>query len=284
MNRDWLLEDKLNIADCIIKLLGEHPGIRAAQIQEMLHARGITCTKQSVYKELRKLIASGIALKNGEVVQLQLRWVLAMAQYYEELSQRQIEYVMSPSVILEGGRKASWRFNSLIKLNEFWNQVSLSLLKHTKSAVHLSYNPHPWFYLVQPKQETQFLELMRKLNAHSYKIIGNNLFLDRWMQRFFSPDFMTWSYGESAYHAKESVYLTVVENYMVEIKLGKEAVEAIDGYFRSVNRQSEIGSREIFNLFQRPLSARLSLELNAQKANRHRRAFQRYFGVIFGAV
>jgi hypothetical protein len=268
-----------SVSDAIIAALGRTVGMNASELLPALQLQGVSCTKQAVYKELRKLVNAGIVLKYGQRVQLHLRWLLSMVDYYDKLSKRQIEQGLNLSSMLPDGSKSVWRFSNLLMLNDFWTQISLALLKITEAKIHLSWNPHPWFYLLQPRQELEFTRLLRTLNAHSYKIIGNDRFLDKWSEKFFLPDCMTWSYGESPFHKQfQGTYFTVINEYVVEIILSKKAKDEIDSIFSQVKSLTEM-EPNVFALFQRRLNVRLKVERNPTKALRYSRAFERYFGV-----
>lgn len=273
-----LFEGKEKLDERIVRLLGELPKANAVNLQASLKAQGAMVTIQAIYKELKILRHSGIIVKTGTYYRLSFSWILHLTDFANKLRVTYLRDAKNTSLLPTAGGKNVWRFQSLLQLNEFWSHILLLLVEHSPQKKLLGWNPHPWFHLVQTKQEERYITSLKLAHGTLHLILGGNTFLDRWVERFFDKNVVHHSFGKSVFQKLRSMYINVIDEYVLTVKLDDNTATAIDEFYGEVKRQEDLNSAVIINIFHSRARAVLRLEHNPSKAEKIRRKFEAFFG------
>lgn len=275
------LEGREKLGEHIIRLLGEHPKSSVEDMRASLRAKGIIVTIQAIYKELRILRKSGIIVKTGKHYRLAFAWILHLADFAERLRTTYLRDAENTSLLPPAGKKNVWRFQSLLQLNEFWSHILLLLVERSSQKKLLGWNPHPWFHLVQTKQEERYITSLKLTRGTLYLILGGKTFLDRWAEHFFDKSVVRYSFGKSTFHPLRSLYINVIDEYVLTVKLDKNTTVAIDEFYEEVNKHEDLDSAVIMDIFHSNARATLQLEHSPLKARKLRKKFSNFFGERF---
>lgn len=263
------LEDKL-----IRHLAGSH-----AASAEALRARFSSYSIQAVYKALRKLQRQGVVVKNKFAYSLRLPWVLDMVTLGEQLN----DYSTSPKDLINSfaqAPKTTWRFTSLLKLNDFWSQVLLALLQHSRSRTIYAWDPHTWFHLVQTAQEAQFIRSIKLAKSKLVLLVGSNSFLDRWAKQFWLPQVVESHFSIRHFASQQSTYINVIDDYVLTVKLADEATAKINNIYSNTTSMETLKLPEVIRFFSEPHRGAVYLEKNLTKAFAFTKKMQRIFGPL----
>ena len=118
------LPDPDTLKTKIILLFMERPLWRALSIHQKLPAYSL----QAVYKELRGLCEQGIVQKVRQDYSINSVWVLQLQVLASKMAKTC--FGASSSVpVLEPQGSASWKFNNLLDMNDFWGHMVLHLMR-----------------------------------------------------------------------------------------------------------------------------------------------------------
>lgn len=265
----------------LILLFKKFPVMTVGEAFEQLHKTGCKCTLQAVYKEFRSLVADNSVQKIGKAYMLNASWVLQLQKFSNQLVKSVFGEHAGPFLLASQGKKQVWTFNSLLELNDFWAHLDLYLVKISENKNVLAWNPHLWFFLFHVKAEEKFLRSLKMLGGQFCVIVGGNNFLNRMVVDFYHRNDVVYSYNPEPFRTKMDVYLNVVGDYVVSVKLAKNVHQKMDDLYRSTKSITTISIPDITELFMREGQSKLTLEYNPKKADQIRRKFSRHFGEDF---
>lgn len=221
---------------------------------EALRTRFPGYSIQAVYKALRKLQSKGIVVKNRFAYSLRLPWVLDMVTLGEQLD----SYAVHPQNLFDSlaqVRKTTWKFTSLLKLNDFWSQLLLLLLQHSHSRTIYAWDPHTWFHLVQTAQEAQFIRSLKVARSRLVLLVGGSGFLDRWAQQFWLPGVVEHHFSPQYFTKQKDAYINVIDDYVLTVKLVAEASQKIHDIYTSATSMDTLNLPEVIRFFSEPQRA-----------------------------
>lgn len=276
-----ILQVYKNLEDYIVEILAESADVDAVKIKEKLFQFGKKYTIQAVYKTLNKLIDGGVVVKVGKFYSLRIPWVLEFVNLTDLIRSTYLESPLVKGILPDNNKKEIWHFDNLLRLNDFWSQILLILIQQSKKKVLLGYNPHPWFHLIQTKQEEQYIKSINLAKGKLYLIIGGRTHLDKWAEKFFDKKVVTHSFGKSIFEEKGEDYVNVIDDYVLTVKLDNQTTRAIDDFYNNTSSMDKIDLSGMLNIFHRKVKASIWLEKNHEKAEKIRGRFQKFFGIKF---
>jgi hypothetical protein len=281
----------------IIPLLSRKPGLTALQILSSLKDSGFEISLSGLYKELEKLISAGIAFKVGKEFRLHLNWVLEILNLTAVLQQNYFDNSTFLQELPHDGTTVRWKVNNLYRANDLFTNVVLQLIRRSTQKLHLSWNAHPWFHLIQNEAEQVFFRALKMHRVRMYKIIGNDTRLDKWSEQFWDPEMVVWSYAESPFHSHPDTYLTVVDDYVVKLQISSKIVRKLDTLYNSVSPVPKIKTnkrgdndlsyygldpRLLTLLFDERTNCSISIQRSTKKSQKIRAQYVEYFGRLLG--
>lgn len=280
-----------SIAESIIELLTATPGLTAQSIHDALRQKKGNVSQSGLYKELKRLSEIGVLFKVEQTYRLHLNWVLEFLNFAETLEANYLESNPFLPELPQQGEKLRWRLTNLYRLNDLFTNVVLRLIKETNTGLHLSWNYHPWFHLIQARQEQLFFRALTRSKVRMYKIIGRDTPLDRWSEQFWDQRMVTWSYAESPFHSLRQTYFSVLDDFVVKVEITAKTARRLDDlYTSSENSSSKRSSsnslqallepRILSLLFDDRSPAYLTLSRNKKEAASIHNKFKDYFGVL----
>lgn len=274
-----LLEINQKLDDLIVGLLSKKAALSADSLHNQLFENGKEFTIQAVYKTLRHLEEAGVVVKNKKKYSLRLSWVVDLADLAKKAS---FNYRKSAQASLpQKDRRIIWHFTDLLSLNNFWSQILLLLIERSESRTLLTWMPHPWFHLLYSEQEEQYIRSLALTNTRLYLINGGQTFLDHWAERYWQDRNIEFSSAESTFGKEEAnIYLNVIDDYILIVKLDGEITGEIEKLFQSVSSMDDIEFSELFRIFGQKVRTSMWLENNPEKAAAYHKKFKNFFGKI----
>ena len=158
------LSEKLD--DKIILELSKRPNQTAQELTVSINKRDRQYSIQAIYKELRRLIADEVVVKNGPRFHLRLDWVTALSRFSESLFKKSMESLGKAHILPLQNNKKEWYVTGLSNVIELVAEIISLLESHEKTRPRFSYKPHQWPYLIGQKR---FSDLKKKLHAGNIK-------------------------------------------------------------------------------------------------------------------
>ncbi|HEV7449352.1 MAG TPA: hypothetical protein VGP13_02305 [Candidatus Paceibacterota bacterium] len=266
----------------IIKTLAAHPSLGGQDIQKKVaQMSGERYSIQGVYKDLRKLQKEGVIFKLRKKYSLRLPWVLEYIEQADAMADTYLERPSLPTLFPSKGQKTIWHFTDLLKMNDFWSHLLLLLLQQSKDKTLLGYNPHPWFHLVQTKQEEQYIHALRRTSSKLRLIVGGNTYLDKWTEKFLDKRVVSHSFAKSSFHTERAIYFNVIDDYVITVKLDPHIAQEIDRIYADTKSMDDLDLLSVLRLFRQKTKVRMWLEQNPAKAKGFRTKFKKFWGTDF---
>ena len=281
----------------IVAVLSHRPGLTAQQILDSVASTDFEISQSGLYKELEKLLRGGIVFKLGKEDRLHLNWVMELFNLSSVLQQNYFDNSPFLQELLHDGSKVRWKINNLYRANDLFTNVVLQLVRRSTQKLHLSWNAHPWFHLLQTEAEVIFFKALKMNSVRMYKIIGSDTPLARWSEQFWDPEMVVWSYAESPFHSQVESYVTVVDDFVVTLQVSSKISRKLDTLYNSValvqrNRKSKtahadlsyfgLDPRLLTLLFDERTNCSLTVQRSVRKAGRVRQQYEGYFGKLVG--
>ncbi len=279
-----ILQSDQQLEEILVLSLAEHPGSDVRKLAQLVAQGGRIYSQPALYKELAKLVQQGVLLKSGKRFFIHFNWAVQLQALSASISRR---YLETPGVypsLLPGQKKATWKFNDLLRLNDLWSCIVLNLLRDSQRRVHLSWNPHTWFHFVQTTQEAQFFEGLRFYKVRMYKMVGGRTFLDRMTVKYWDPSIVTHSFAAGPFESERETYFSVIDDYITTVRLNTKMARDIDSFYERTSSAKNLDIQALFALLQSKVNASITLENNPRKARRIEKQFAEYFGVDFNKI
>jgi hypothetical protein len=272
-----LLTGKESLEERIVLLLSAQSRLAAQAIFSAVNKGPASYTLQAVYKELRKLQQQGVVGKLGRGYSLRLSWVLGL----DELGERMVNtYLKSGalSTLLKTKSKQTWYVSNLIRLNDLWDQLLISLVQESTSKQLFGYTKHAWYHLAQPQAEDQYIRAVSKEGGKIYLALGSKLPLDAWAEQFWPKHIMEFGYTRQPLHDDHTVEFDVIDDYIVTTKKDLKITQALESIYAQAKTPADVRGDVLLSVFTRPTRVRVTLEHNPTKAARLRKKFFQFFG------
>jgi hypothetical protein len=277
-----MINERKNLAHYIIQSLASQQLLEVADLRKkVLDVSGKHYSVQGLYKELRKLQEEGVLFKLKNKYSLRFPWVFDFISLADKLSETYTQQPQFPLILPEINKKEIWHFSSLLKMNDFWSHILLILIQQSKHKVLLGWNPHPWFHLVQTKQEEQYIKALKLARSKLYLIVGGRSLLDKWTEKFWDKETVRYSFGKSDFHNERSTYFNVIDEYVVTVKLQPKTAQAIDTIYENTKSMDDLNINSILLIFNQKTKCSIWLEKNPQKAKKIGIKFKKFWGIDF---
>jgi len=266
----------------LVNLLAQRPDQQARELRAGAQRNSRPYSVAAIYKELTKLQVLGVVVKQRTRYSLSYTWLTEVQQFIERVSRRyqQPDYLSTfiPGTI----GKHTWRFRSLLDMDDFWNQILLALVSQEQTERVFSWVPHPWFVLIHTEKERKFHSALHARGKRFYTIFGDDTFLDRLAERLYPKSIHTYAFAPSPFHREQSTYFDIVGSYLLTVRIDERLAHTIDTLFCSVRAKRDFDPLRAMRVLTTRGSIRMTLERNPRKMARLSKQFCEYFGLPVG--
>ncbi len=251
-----LFTSKETVEDIIIRLLSKGK-TTPLELHEQIVTDGEKVTVQAVYKALRALIKDSVVVKSGKTLEISQEWVNTLSSTFN---------TQTTLPQLADGEAAVYNYKSLVNLDAYWKHLMSALDDKFEDFPVFLYSPyHIWYHISERSQsESDYFSSFTKNKHHAFFVIGNNTPLDQNFKKKFHSDYMqidTWEKSP----LKESSYLTIIDDYIIDTILDKKLTSAIKTFYSS-SLSPEEASLELNKVLSTSNKAKIKIERNAKKA------------------
>jgi hypothetical protein len=273
-----MTQDALKLSEHLLHLISERPGLSAAEIISAFKSRGKTYSRSGIFKELGALQKRGIIVKKISSYNLSLSWALSANEKAQKFLNSCLRKSYLQQFVPAPGGNVKWKFSSFIVLNEFWNQVILSLFEASQQSLMYEWNPHSWYALLQPETEIRLRRAIGFLDRRVKIIIGGDSYLDRIVTDIHGSEVYTYSFANSPFSKFNLEHIGLVGDYVLKIKLLPETCRMMMKLYQECRNAGDVSVPQLISFLTSPTKLKLSVEHNTAKAQRLRAQFERFWG------
>ena len=254
----------------LIALLNKSP-LPTLDLIKKINSGNIKFTKQGIYRVLRKLKKEEKVVMYRSIVSVNDLWLAKWNDVLEK-SGHDVSLVGDLTNLTEM-EKISLKIRSLTHLDQIWSNIFLKIEpKMGKSSCIFLYNPHDWFPLLREKTEKIYNRLLSARRRNTFLAVHGRTFLDKqMMNKRRSNDFRCSI--NSKVNANE--YIAVLEDYVLEIKLGNRENRIIESIFKAADNVEDAKS-SMYEIDKNAKST-LVIEKNKIKAVKWRKRISNEF-------
>jgi len=271
-----IFAEKTRIEEYVIETL-DKGAIEGPALLKQIELVKPGVTKQALYKSLRKLLKNEVVNKTGKVYSLNRTWL----QKLREFSGRHIsetKAIDNMNILdFEDGDSVVYNFKNPFVLDIIWGHLYDILYEaNPRDQVMLNHHPHEWLMLSRPETEQYWLNRFRKDGKVMLFTIGGNTLLDKDFKKNWQSDNIKINIGES-YGLKPNQYLSIVGDYIFEIKTDENFEKEVDTFFNKNKTVDEAAQRQINAISKKKYKSKLKLTKSKKKADAWRKKFKKDF-------
>jgi hypothetical protein len=269
-----------SIRDYIVAVLVSGPQTTALVLSKIQKNQKIT--KQAFYTALRQLQQEEVVIKYKETISLDTTWILklqenifAMERSYIAGNQSGLLHFLA----LNDGESATYQFQSIAQLDQFWGNIQNLALMHTvESEALFVYDPHYWFFLARNNTETELLKNLTKNKRPFLMSVAGATSLDVYIKKNAQNDFIRINNGEQIFN-KDNYYVTVIGDYIWEITIDMKIAHEVAALFQEYAKPSDTLATRLEELIQQKSKNKFKISRSVKKAQSLRKKLGKNFHI-----
>ena len=268
------------IDEHIISILRKGP-LTCLEIVSKINERRPQTTKQAVYSALRMLKSREQIIILKGTASLSIAWLNKMTSYLELATQSYFQGDHQGSLLdLKDKEKIKYYFNSIHKADLFWTQAYYLLLEALpdEEPVFL-YNPHEWFLVSRPENETTIVSETIRKNHLFLLTVGGNTFLDHHVKKFFNGEQSQYNVLSKPLFPKNNYYLNVFGDFIIEAWIDDHISNKIEVLYNNTSKWSADIQKESEKILALNGKMRIVISRNRKKAEKIKRSLRKYFAI-----
>ena len=265
------------LPDLLVRLLGTHSAQRVDDLQAQLERLGKHYTVQAIYKELRRLQASGVVLSSKTRYSLDLTWIMHLERFVEVAKGIHLDSANAPTVLPPIGAKTRWSFSTLIKLDDFWVQIIWMMFLRSTEKVYYTWAPHPWYYFGQAEKLEQFYAALSAKGRLIHLVMGGRSPIDRFYASKVDPRLFKVLMAPDLFPDKRHQHFGVIGDFILVVTLEPPLARQIDAFFDETKSVEKLKYDRILRLLNTGTKATLQVENNPAKAVRMLKVFRELY-------
>lgn len=274
-----LLTTEPSLEQITLRLLAAQPQLTAEQIRQQASQGKNTFSHAAVYKVLSRLQANGLVVRAMSKYSLSLTWVFDMLTFADNVSRTYFSDSYIGSLIPAAGSKLSWKFSSLVRCNDFWNQLLLALLKHTPPDDVFAWVPYPWFVVLQDDRESRLHQAFKMSRRKFYTNFGSSGPFEAAVRKLYKHKNQAISFARGPLADLENSYIDVIGDYILTVTLPADTARRIQSQLHELGASKEINPGKFLSVISEPCRAKVVLECSPKKAARLKKDFLAFFTV-----
>jgi DNA-binding PadR family transcriptional regulator len=279
-----LLGDRDLIENHIIRGLATHGTRTAEQLTKHMKHGQKRVSIQGVYRVLRKLENQNVITKEKRYYSLRISWLLDLLGLVDKMEETYLndEYLKQLLPTADKKRR-TWTFTNLFKMNDVRTHLLLALAKQSEKGISLQYAPHDWFGIMQMKQSQQFKKTFLEKIRASYIVVGGQTFVDQYMKAITinpNSEQVYMAPPEDYIHDKRTIYVDVIDDYVMTLKIDEETAKNIDTLYWSITSEDDMHLLDIFETFMSKVKVKLTIKKDPRAAGSYRKKYVQLFGPL----
>ena len=265
------------VRELLVSALSRSPYQSAEELRSALSIKGKPATRQSVFKELRYLLRATVVVKSGRRYALSLAWIERSIQELEATAEAHAALLM-PNLESGSQHRVRFSFRGLLRLKIFWSHLCLGSLKRSKSKLLLSWNPHPWAYLVLSEHERDMMDAIVSTESRMVKVVGSDKPLDKKAGMLWRRNEIVSYFRADAFPRDRHRYFSLVDDTLITVTLPKFSARALDRWYGAHATLSDEALRSLIDILSRAHPATVTMERGTRLVAKVQREFDKVIG------
>jgi hypothetical protein len=267
-----------DVSEAILHIFSVNRELSVSQLHQKISSKYFSCSERAVYKELSSLEAAGVIVKSGKYYSISLTWALKLIDFSEAIYRSSIDLPAKHFRLPEPAERISWKFSDLERMDRLWVQLLFLLFERSVTRIMYVWVPYFWFDLVHYEKDREAQNAMIASGNKMYMSLGDDSYLSRLPERYWSKSAYEWSYAEGPFHDERSKYYDVIDDFVLTVTIDQQTTAKLVQLFSAIKSEKDMGLSRCFFDFKSDASAQLYLENNPAKAKRLRNRFRSFFG------
>lgn len=268
------------LEELIIETLGEEPCLKADALRQRIATRARGFSIQAVYQELRKLERRGVVVRKRGLYTLRLLWLVELSNFANSSYASFLRSGALLNEVPEERGKKRWTFSNLRQLLDLWTELTFSLVAKValEDRTLFEHVEHVWFHTANPVNEAQFVRAMKRERVKYVLVCRGRTYLDTTYRETVEKLGGRCSFGAGSFPGSAEAYLSLLGNYLIEVKLSTALAAKVRDFYRGTKRAEDLNPQALLQFAA--LRGRCSLELifNPERARRERKKFETFLG------
>lgn len=238
-------------------------------------------TKQAVYAALRVLKSQEQIITAKGIASLNIAWVNQMSGFFNAVKNEYSNARDQGNFLnLEDKERIKYYFHDAHKADVFWTHAYFLLLEYLQpdEPVFL-YNPHEWFLLARPENESSVIKTTIGKNHPFLLTAGSNKLLDKQITKHFDGNMSQYNMLPKFLFKENSYYINIFGDFLIEAWLDKTIAEKIESLYQNTNRWDENIANEFNNILTMNGRTKIVISRNHKKAERLKKTLAKDFVV-----
>ena len=273
-----LFSSKRDLKWQLVEMLALRGELTAKELWKATQRELKSCSLQAIYLHLRALQHDGVVVRRSGAYSLGLWWAQEFLNLARIMEKRIHEPITTKHLLPEPGKKLTWRFSNLIRLDDLWVQLITASFARSRTRTLCIWIPHPWYYFAQREKVLHFYSVLVKKRMRYFGIVGGETFLDKLYVEESPRALLKARFGKPSFVPSMSVHECVIGPYIITVRLGKRGYQAVASFFESATGLHSMDLRKLYNVLTSKLRCSVEIEHNERKAVKKRGMYLRYFG------
>ncbi len=218
-------------------------------------------TYQAVHKLLKELVDEGVLVKEELSYKISAEWLKKVSDFLnfvEKSYKDQRPLVPGPSKIDKIGEITAMEFEGLADLDIFFMDYEAKFHKKQKDGLVVWAAKHYHWPFAYSKNMFDVQETKEE-KKDSYKIFGSATNLDKWSMKFYKQLGVNVVFYKNAAQKGD---IAVYGDEILEIRYGKELIDAMDNFFK---KNKDFEKIDLTGFFKDVLNKKTKINVTLQK-------------------
>lgn len=260
-------EDARQVKDVVFTILSHEQPLSIIEVFRRIkkqHNLGITY--QAVRKSINALESQGVLRKEEKRYRISKDWVLKLKGFFDNLlatyETGKRVHAFNQALLKED--YAVYTFNSLLDLDNFWNDIIshwASNLKKGDNPIFFSHYNYGFWFLINLGKETRLYERVIAQGGRPHMVILQDAPLNRWGMKLYEETGARIRMLKG-HDLDEATDLNLLGNTILQVKYPKDIVKKMRTIFEKHHSTQDLSLREIARLAHKPCEIKIVLFKN----------------------
>ena len=261
----------------IFALLSKESPLSIAEIERGVYRHfKAKKTYQAIRKAVQKLESVSILASTSNGYEINKKWLLNVKDSIDGLIAEQqgdnfgvLREKLGPQTF------ASYQFNSLFTLDNFWGDIAIDCCKDlgkTKGLKYISISHYAWWMIINLGKETQFWKTISKFGMQSELILQKQIPLNNWASRIYKHIGLKIKM-KNLDRFDDSLCYNLAGELVIQVKMSEKATKKVRNFFSSYKSFDDVAVEDIEALAHQSFDLRLSIYKDIALANNIKMAY-----------
>ena len=272
-----LAKDSFRLENVIVYALKKEAKSGPQLFKSVINS-GAVVSKETFYRELRRLLEGEIVLRHNNQYHLNTIWLNRLKMFIDSASSSLLNASYVRSVFqIDIGEKVTFAFQSPSHLAKVWSEIgSLLLQQFSDGRPVLVYHPHEWMVYSREHSEKYLAELFKMSNTKVFVATLGETALDVDFKKRWSSDNEKISNGVD-FGLKTNQYLNVIGDYVITAQTRLSFEKQINDIFNRTNIYDEEAHQSIVDLANGSYRCKIKIIRSPDLSKKWRKRFGKFF-------